>query len=81
MNRMHLVRLESEPTDADLREIDAEWPLIAAELDVVDAEAALVRAPGDVTARRLAKAKRNLRAVLVERRAAGSSVDGFGGAA
>ena len=70
---------DREPSAKELAAIDAEWPLIAAELDVVDAEAALVRAPGDLTARRLAKAKRQLQAVLVERRGAG--VRGFGGVA
>lgn len=70
---------DREPSANELAAIDAEWPLIAAELDVVDAEVALVRAPGDLTARRLAKAKRQLRALLVARRDAG--VRGFGGAA
>ena len=33
-----------EPSRADLAAIDAEWPVIAAEIDVVDAEIALINA-------------------------------------
>ncbi|MFJ6154270.1 DUF6284 family protein [Micromonospora profundi] len=36
--RTHLTPVTTEPTAADLAAIDAEWPLIAAELDVLDAE-------------------------------------------
>ncbi|WP_433530465.1 DUF6284 family protein [Micromonospora sp. CA-263727] len=34
----------AEPTPAELAAIDAEWPLIAAELDVLDAEITLLYA-------------------------------------
>ncbi|TDC39056.1 hypothetical protein E1211_05150 [Micromonospora sp. 15K316] len=36
--RKRLAPITAEPTAADLAAIDAEWPLIAAELDVLDAE-------------------------------------------
>ncbi|WBB81283.1 DUF6284 family protein [Micromonospora sp. WMMD882] len=34
----------TEPTPADLGAIDAEWPLVAAELDLLDAEISLIYA-------------------------------------
>ena len=67
------------PSAADLRAIEAESALIAAEVAVVDAESAFLRSPGDLTAFRLARTERALRRLLAERRAAG--VRGFGGAA
>ncbi|MEU8046698.1 DUF6284 family protein [Micromonospora echinofusca] len=42
--RTHLTPLTAEPTAADLAAIDTEWPLIAAELDVLDAEITLIYA-------------------------------------
>ncbi|MEU9505418.1 DUF6284 family protein [Micromonospora sp. NPDC048170] len=36
--RKHLAPVTAEPTAADLAAIESEWPLIAAELDVLDAE-------------------------------------------
>ncbi|MEU8047006.1 DUF6284 family protein [Micromonospora echinofusca] len=42
--RKHLAPIAAEPTAADLAAIDAEWPLIAAELDVLDAEITLIYA-------------------------------------
>jgi hypothetical protein len=44
MNRT-LSAVQDEPTDADLAAIEAEWPLIAAELAVVDAEIAAAQNP------------------------------------
>lgn len=41
-NRLALVT--AEPTAADLAAIDTEWPLIAAELDVLDAEITMLYA-------------------------------------
>lgn len=53
-----------EPTPADLAAIVAEEPLIAAELAVVDAEVAVAAGDyGDLAARRLATARRDLAAV------------------
>lgn len=43
---MHSWRSLNGPTRRELRQIEAEWPLIAAELAVVDAEIALA-ATGD----------------------------------
>ncbi|MEU7930851.1 DUF6284 family protein [Micromonospora echinofusca] len=42
--RKHLAPVTTEPTAADLAAIDTEWPLIAAELDVLDAEITLIYA-------------------------------------
>ncbi|MFG1656872.1 DUF6284 family protein [Micromonospora chersina] len=42
--RKHLAPVTAEPTAADLAAIEAEWPLIAAELDVLDAEITLIYA-------------------------------------
>ncbi|MEV0944555.1 DUF6284 family protein [Micromonospora wenchangensis] len=42
--RKHLVPLTDEPTATDLAAIDNEWPLIAAELDVLDAEITMLYA-------------------------------------
>ncbi|GAA0808952.1 DUF6284 family protein [Spirilliplanes yamanashiensis] len=41
--RKHLARIDG-PSPTDLAAIDFEWPLIAAELDVLDAEIALLYA-------------------------------------
>ncbi|MEV7228315.1 DUF6284 family protein [Polymorphospora sp. NPDC051019] len=40
--RKHLVPVSVEPTAADLAAIESEWPLIAAELDLLDAEITLI---------------------------------------
>ncbi|MGC5659818.1 DUF6284 family protein [Micromonospora sp. WMMD723] len=42
--RTHLAPVTTEPTAADLAAIEAEWPLIAAELDVLDAEITMLYA-------------------------------------
>ncbi|AEB44216.1 DUF6284 family protein [Micromonospora maris] len=42
--RKHLVAVTPEPTIADLAAIESEWPLIAAELDVLDAQITLLYA-------------------------------------
>ncbi len=42
--RKHLAPVAAEPTAADLAAIDTEWPLIAAELDVLDAEITMLYA-------------------------------------
>ncbi|WP_131831636.1 DUF6284 family protein [Pseudofrankia asymbiotica] len=55
---------DREPTDRDLAAIDAEWPLIAAEIAVVDAEAAVALDLTDgLAARRLSVARHRLSAV------------------
>jgi hypothetical protein len=55
-----------EPTTADLFAIEAEWPLIAAELELVAAECRLASSPGNVLAgRAYRRAVRRLLAVLV----------------
>ncbi|MEV4721721.1 DUF6284 family protein [Micromonospora noduli] len=42
--RNPLALITAEPTAADLAAIDTEWPLIAAELDLLDAEITLLYA-------------------------------------
>ncbi|MCT2277277.1 DUF6284 family protein [Micromonospora chalcea] len=42
--RKHLAPVAAEPTAADLAAIESEWPLIAAELDVLDAEITMLYA-------------------------------------
>ncbi|RIV32617.1 DUF6284 family protein, partial [Micromonospora radicis] len=44
--RKHLVAVTAEPTAAELAAIESEWPLIAAELDVLDAQITLIYAEG-----------------------------------
>ena len=66
----HLAPVEEvdrEPSAEELAEIEREWPLIAAELAVVDAETALAVSPTDVLAHR--RHRRALRRVLAESRA------------
>ncbi|WP_307798938.1 DUF6284 family protein [Micromonospora antibiotica] len=57
-----MIPAELEPTPFDLAAIDAEWPLIAAELDVLDAEISLFYAddrggPSPLDWRRLRRAE------------------------
>nr|WP_179783511.1 DUF6284 family protein [Micromonospora jinlongensis] len=59
---MHHAPVTTEPTTAELAAIDAEWPLIAAELDVLDAEITLLYAedhggPSPLDWRRLRRAE------------------------
>jgi hypothetical protein len=72
-----------EPTTADLRAIEAEWPLIAAELAIVNAEIVTARVGdgGDELSRRRSRreAARLLRTLALSAPATGP--DGFGGAA
>ncbi|MFI7574295.1 DUF6284 family protein [Micromonospora sp. NPDC049497] len=42
--RNHLATVIAEPTAADVAAIEVEWPLIAAELDVLDAEITMLYA-------------------------------------
>jgi len=42
--RKHLISVTAEPTAADLAAIESEWPLIAAELDLLDAEITMLYA-------------------------------------
>ncbi|MFJ6166274.1 DUF6284 family protein [Micromonospora orduensis] len=60
--RKHLAPVAAEPTAADLAAIDTEWPLIAAELDVLDAEITMLYAedhggPSPLDWRRLRRAE------------------------
>jgi hypothetical protein len=70
-----------EPTSTELRAIEAEWPLIAAELAVVDAEIAAARAGAEMTELERRRSRRAT-ARLTRRIVADAAVDGmFGGAA
>ncbi|WP_406034377.1 DUF6284 family protein [Nocardioides sp. NBC_00163] len=44
--------MDTAPTPADLDEIEAEMPLIAAGVDLVDAECRVLTSPADVLAKR-----------------------------
>jgi hypothetical protein len=44
--------MDTAPTLSDLADIEAEWPQIAAEVDLVDAECRLLADPADVRAKR-----------------------------
>ncbi|RBQ04478.1 hypothetical protein DQE82_28810 [Micromonospora sp. LHW51205] len=60
--RKHLAPVATEPTAADLAAIESEWPLIAAELDVLDAEITMLYAedhggPSPLDWRRLRRAE------------------------
>ncbi|MFI6261366.1 DUF6284 family protein [Micromonospora sp. NPDC051006] len=60
--RTHLAPVTAEPTAAALAGIESEWPLIAAELDVLDAEITLICAedrggPSPLDWRRLRRAE------------------------
>jgi hypothetical protein len=48
-----LVQLDDEPSPVELAEIEAAWPVLAAELAVVDAECRLAAAPRSFLARRV----------------------------
>ena len=61
---------EKEPTARDLAGIEAEWPAIAAELELVDVECRLARTPTDLVATRAnRRAARSLLSVLLQRTA------------
>ena len=51
-NEPHTRSAAEEPTQGDLAAIEAEWPQIAAERDLVDAECRLLADPADVLAKR-----------------------------
>ena len=72
---------DREPTKAALRAIDAEWPLIAAELAVLDAEITALSAhpaPSELDRRRLRRTQSRLTRVMAEetRRAGRGGLDG-----
>lgn len=70
MSRLHH-QSGDEPSVEELDAIEAEWPLIAAELDVLDAEIALIVAaeqggPSELDWRRLRRAEARTLAVAAE---------------
>lgn len=70
MSIIHLSPVRSEaPTAADLAAIEHEWPLIAAELDLLDAQIAYLNAgpsPSVLDRRRVRRAERRVLAVTRE---------------
>lgn len=67
LNQGRHLPMATAPTHADLAAIEAEWPVIAAELDVVEAEIRLAKHPGDVLAQRAhRRAVRALLALLAQ---------------
>lgn len=78
MSIIHLSSVSDEgPSEADLAKIDREWPLIAADLDVLNAQIAQLNAgpfASDLDWRRLRRAERRVLAVqrkLAERASGG----------
>lgn len=64
MSIIHLSAVSSEePSAADLAGIEAEWPLIAAELDLLDAQIAFINAgphASELETRRVRRAERRV---------------------
>ena len=64
MSIIHLSAVSSEePTAADLAHIEMEWPLIAAELDLLDAQIAFINAgphASELETRRIRRAERRV---------------------
>jgi hypothetical protein len=64
MSIIHLSAVRcQEPTAVELAAIEQEWPLIAAELDLLDAEIASINAgpyPSELETRRVRRAKRRV---------------------
>ncbi|MEJ3745181.1 DUF6284 family protein [Actinomycetes bacterium KLBMP 9797] len=59
MDRFDVGCVDAEPTSDDLAAIEAEWPVIAAEIDLVDAEARMAAAdhPSELDWRALRRAE------------------------
>lgn len=77
MNIIHLAPAGGEePTADDLAAIELEWPLIAAELDLLDAEISHIAAGPAVSALDRRRVRRAQRRVLTARRelAAGEAI-------
>ena len=60
--------LATEPTSSELNAIKAEWPVIAAELDLLDAEIALLMADGHASVLDHRRIRRAEHRVLTARR-------------
>ena len=70
---------DEEPSAAQLAAIEAEWPLIAAELDLLDAQIAVLNADHGATAldwRRVRRAERRVLEIGRELAAEGVTVTG-----
>jgi hypothetical protein len=76
---MDTLDFDGEPTPSELRAIEAEWPVIAAELAVLDAEiAALQNGPEfcELDRRRLRRAETLLTRTLTTDIQTGTTLDG-----
>jgi hypothetical protein len=72
-------RFDREPTARELQNIEAEWPLIAAELAVVDAEIAMLQTgdeSSELNRRRLRRAKAQLTRQIAAGARCGGSLGG-----
>jgi hypothetical protein len=73
-------RFDQEPTASELRDIENEWPLIAAELAVVDAEVAALQTGTEfceLDRRRLRRAQAQLtRQIAADAARCGGPLDG-----
>jgi hypothetical protein len=80
VNMIHLQAVSSEePTAAELAEIEQEWPLIAAELELLDAEISYITAGPAASVldrRRVRRAQRRVLAAGRERGADELATDG-----
>jgi hypothetical protein len=76
---MDMFDFDGEPTDIELRTIEAEWPLIVAEMAVVDAEIAAARMGDGMTElgrRRIRRAETRLSQVIAARANPTQPLDG-----
>jgi hypothetical protein len=62
--------LDAGPTPIDLQAIEAEWPVIAAELELLDAQLLLIIAGGHASTLDRRRVRRAARRLLAIRRAA-----------
>jgi hypothetical protein len=72
---------DEEPTDADLDAIEREWPVIEAELELLDAEIAVLVAGALVSSLDRRRVRRAIRRLLVARLALDMPADDGKGAA
>jgi hypothetical protein len=78
------MKITREPTRRELRAIEAEWPLIAAELAVVEAECAALQTgeeSSELDRRRLRRAQSRLTRRIAAGTAGTAGVSALGGAA
>lgn len=74
---------QAEPTAADLAAIEAEWPAIVADLDVLDAEISILstKRPSDLDWRRLRRAQARMIRTLLDAQTRTQQTPSAGGVA